>query len=188
MDIDPNNFIGHYNRGLLRAQVGDDNRAIEDFNFVLEMEPDNMMATFNRGLLRAQTGDYRGAIEDYTNVINQYPNFLAGYYQRAESRKKIGDRKGAEADEFKVMKAQLDRQNGVSKNDVAQNDQNKEDDNEEDEGKTRKKSDKNMNNYRKIVIADDSEQERQYKSDYRGRVQDRNVTIKPEPLLSLIHI
>ena len=31
-----------------------------------------------------------------------------------------------------------------------------------------------MNNYRKIVIADDSEQERQYKSDYRGRVQDRN--------------
>ena len=187
LDIDPNNFIGHYNRGLLRAQVGDDNRAIEDFNFVLEMEPDNMMATFNRGLLRAQTGDYRGAIEDYTTVINQYPNFLAGYYQRAEARKKIGDRKGAEADEFKVMKAQLDRQNGVSKNDVAQNDQNKEDDNEEDEGKTRKKSDKNMNNYRKIVIADDSEQERQYKSDYRGRVQDRNVTIKPEPLFALTY-
>ena len=58
---------------------------------------------------------------------------------------------------------------------------------EEDEGKTRKKSDKNMNNYRKIVIADDSEQERQYKSDYRGRVQDRNVTIKPEPLFALTY-
>lgn len=56
LDIDPNNFLGHYNRGLLRAQVGDDNRAIEDFDFVLKMEPDNMMATFNRGLLRAQTG------------------------------------------------------------------------------------------------------------------------------------
>ena len=34
LDIDPNNFIGHYNRGLLRAQVGDDNRAIQDFNSV----------------------------------------------------------------------------------------------------------------------------------------------------------
>ena len=45
LDIDPNNFLGHYNRGLLRAQVGDDNRAIEDFDFVLKMEPDNMMAT-----------------------------------------------------------------------------------------------------------------------------------------------
>ena len=49
----------HYNRGLLRAQVGDDNRAIEDFDFVLKMEPDNMMATFNRGLLRAQTDVYK---------------------------------------------------------------------------------------------------------------------------------
>ena len=70
-------MIGHYNRGLLRARVGDDNRAIEDFDFVIKMEPDNMMAVFNRGLLRAQTGDYRGAIQDYTTVINQYPNFLA---------------------------------------------------------------------------------------------------------------
>lgn len=63
LDIDPNNFIGHYNRGLLRAQVGDDNRAIEDFNFVLEMEPDNMMATFNRGLLTCADRRLRGAIE-----------------------------------------------------------------------------------------------------------------------------
>ena len=36
LDVDPNNFSGHYNRGLLRAQVGDDNRAIEDFDFVLK--------------------------------------------------------------------------------------------------------------------------------------------------------
>ena len=34
-------------RALPRS--GDDNRAIEDFDFVLKMEPDNMMATFNRG-------------------------------------------------------------------------------------------------------------------------------------------
>lgn len=51
LDIDPNNFIGHYNRGLLRAQVGDDNRAIEDFDFVLNIEPDNMMATFQSWLV-----------------------------------------------------------------------------------------------------------------------------------------
>ena len=49
---------------------------------------------------------------------------------------------------------------------------------------TRKKSDKNMNNYRKIVVADDSEQTRQYKSDYRGRVQDKNVNIRLEPMFA----
>ena len=185
LDIDPNNFIGHYNRGLLRARVGDDNRAIEDFDFVIKMEPDNMMAVFNRGLLRAQTGDYRGAIQDYTTVINQYPNFLAGYYQRSEARRKIGDKKGAEQDEFKVMKAQIDKQNGVTNKDVAQN---KDKENEEEGGeKTRKKSDKNMNNYRKIVIADDSEAEQRYTSDYRGRVQDKNVNITLEPMFALTY-
>lgn len=183
LDIDPNNFLGHYNRGLLRAQVGDDNRAIQDFDFVLQVEPDNMMATFNRGLVRAQTGDYKGAISDYSTVIDQYPNFLAGYHHRSEARKKIGDRKGAEKDDFKILKAQLDKQNGVTANDktVAEN---KDD---EEGNKTRKKSNKDMNNYRKIVIADEADTEQRYKSDYRGKVQDRNVNIKMEPMYALTY-
>ncbi|MBQ8674528.1 MAG: tetratricopeptide repeat protein [Bacteroides sp.] len=183
LDLDPNNFIGHYNRGLLRAQVGDDNRAIEDFDFVLEIEPDNMLATFNRGVLRAQTGDYKGAVSDYSRVIEVYPNFLAGYYQRAEARKKMGDRKGAEADEFQIMKIQIDRRNAAtSKSDKTVADA---DDTDKADGeKTRKKSDKNVENYRKIVV-DDSEVNQRYTSDYRGRVQDRNVTIKLEPMFVL---
>jgi len=175
LDMDPNNFIGHYNRGLLRAQVGDDNRAIEDFNFVIEMEPDNMMAIFNRGLLLDQTGDLRAAIKDYSTVLEEYPNFLAGYQYRGAARKKIGDRKGAEADELVVLKAHLDMQNGVKKQTA---------DNRE---KTRKKSDRNMDNYRKIVVADNDGIEEKYKNDYRGRVQDRNVTIVPQPMFVLTY-
>lgn len=137
------------------------------------MEPDNMMAIFNRGLLLDQTGDYKGAIKDYSTVINEYPNFLLGYQYRAQARKKIGDLKGADADEFKVLKAQLDKQNGVDPGkQTADNTEN---------DKTRKKSDKNMNNYRKIVVADKEEGEEKYKSDYRGRVQDKNVNIVPQP-------
>ena len=30
LDIDPNNFLGHYNRGLLRAQTGDYRGAIQN--------------------------------------------------------------------------------------------------------------------------------------------------------------
>lgn len=173
LDIDKNNFIGHYNRGLLRAQVGDDNRAIEDFDFVLDIEPDNMMATFNRGLLRDKTGDYAGAIEDYTKVLDEYPNFLAGYQYRAQARRKTGDLKGADEDEFKVLKAQLDAQNGKTRHQTASAD------------KTRKKSDKNMNNYRKIVVADNDDSGPKYKTDYRGKVQDKNVTILPQPMFVL---
>ena len=172
LDVDRNNFIGHYNRGLLRAQVGDDNRAIEDFDFVLKMEPDNLMARFNRGLLRDRTGDYPGAIEDYSAVLEEYPNFLAGYQYRAQARRKVGDLKGADADEFKVLKAQIEAQNGTKKQ-TASND------------KTRKKSDKNVENYRKIVVADNDSEDDRYKTDYRGRVQDKNVTILPRPMFAL---
>ena len=175
LDMDPDNFIGHYNRGLLRAQVGDDNRAIEDFNFVIEMEPDNMMAIFNRGLLLDQTGNLREAIKDYSTVLEEYPNFLPGYQYRAKALKKLGDRKGAEADELVILKAHLDMQNGAKKQ-VANNQE-----------KTRKKSDKNMNNYRKIVVADNDGTEEKYKNDYRGRVQDRNVTIVPQPMFVLTY-
>jgi tetratricopeptide (TPR) repeat protein len=171
LDVEPNNFIGHYNRGLLRAQVGDDNRAIEDFNFVIEMEPDNMMAIFNRALLLDQTGDLRGAEKDYSTVINEYPNFWTGYQYRAQVRRKLGNVKGADADEFKLLKAQIDKMNGVKqKND-----------------NTRKKSDKNMDNYRKIVVADNDEADERYASAYRGRVQDKNVTVSPRPLFALTY-
>ena len=175
LDMDPENFLGHYNRGLLRAQVGDDNRAIEDFNFVIEMEPDNMMAIFNRGLLLDQTGDYRKAIKDYTMVLEEYPNFLAGYQYRAKARRRVGDVRGAEADEFVVLKAQLEQQNGGNKQTAQQ----------ADKERTRKKSDKNVNNYRKIVVADNDELESKYKNEYRGRVQDRNVDIVPQPMFVL---
>jgi tetratricopeptide (TPR) repeat protein len=108
-------------------------------------------------------------------VLEEYPNFLAGYQYRSAARKKLGDRKGAEADELVVLKAHLDAQNGVKK----QTDDEKE--------KTRKKSDKNMNNYRKIVVADNEGMADKYKNDYRGRVQDRNVTIVPQPMFVLTY-
>ena len=87
----------------------------------------------------------------------------------------------------------LDKRNGVSSGDKKEGDDSKDvADNSSgnsngDGGKTRKKSDKNMENYRKIVIADDSEVDQRYKSDYRGRVQDRNVTIKLEPMYALTY-
>ena len=44
-----------------------------------------------------------------------------------------------------------------------------------------------MNNYRKIVVADNSDSEPTYKSEYRGKVQDKNVTITLEPMYVLTY-
>ena len=172
LEIEPGNYLGHFNRGLLRAQVGDDNRAIEDFNFVLEQEPDNTIALYNRALLLDQTGDYKGALRDISAVIKDYPEFWTGYQTRAQIRRKLGDVYGAERDEFKVLKAEMEKRTGTYKS----------------KAKTRKKSERNPEDYNKLVEADTQEPEREeYASEYRGKVQNRQTDMIPLPLYVLTY-
>ena len=168
--IDPASVTGHYNRGNLRAQIGDDNRAIEDFDVVLEAEPDNMMATFYRGILRDNTGDYRGAEQDITKVLEEYPQFVPSYQMRSEVREKLGNRKGAEEDAMVVLREQNRRFNNA----MGYTD----DQGEESDSKTRERSDKNVRNYRKIVVDENLENSTGFSSEYRGKVQNRNVEVQ----------
>ena len=168
--IDPGNISGYYNRGNLRAQVGDDNRAIEDFDIVIDAEPDNMLALFYRGILRESTGDYRGAEQDITKVLEEYPQFIQGYQIRSEVREKLGNRRGAEQDAMVVMREQNRRFNNAMGY--------ADDQDEEDDAKTRGSSDKNVRNYRKIIVDENLENSTGFSSEYRGRVQNRNVEVQ----------
>ena len=168
--IDPASVTGHYNRGNLRAQIGDDNRAIEDFDIVIDAEPDNLMAIFYRGVLREQTGDYRGAEQDITRVLEEYPQFTQGYQIRSEVREKLGNRRGAEEDAMVVMREQNRRFNNAMGY--------ADDSDSEDDGKTRERSDKNVRNYRKIVVDENLENATGFSSEYRGKVQNRNVDVQ----------
>ena len=171
LDFEPNNFLGHYNRGLLRAQVGDDNRAILDFDFVLKLEPDNLMALYNRALLLEQTGNPRAAIRDYTKVIDEYPNFWTGLHQRAQCYRKLGMTKLAEQDEFRILKAQIDKRFGKQPRLSKQ--------------QMRKRSDEDIEKYNQLAVADEEEMEHEYQSDYRGRVQNRRVGMDYQPMYVL---
>jgi len=172
LDLDPNNFLGHYNRGLLRAQVGDDNRGIEDFDFVLKLEPDNLMALFNRALLLEQTGDLRGAIRDYTKVIGEYPNFWFGLQHRADCYRRLGQTRQAELDEFRILKAQMDKRYGGKQPRLNRR-------------QMRRRSDEDLEKYNQLVVADEQEMEHEYKSEYRGRVQNRQTDDTLLPMFAL---
>lgn len=165
--VDPQNFLARYNRGLLRAQVGEDNAAIEDFNFVLDIEGDNLLALFNRAVLLEKTGGYRQAIKDVSKVIADYPNFWTGYELRARCRRKVGDVRGAVRDERKVLVAQLDHTFNQKKY------ANK---------STRKRRELNIEDYKKIVVDDDTAAVEKYASDYRGKVQYNKVEVRAKPV------
>ena len=184
LELDKNSFLAHFNRGLLRAQVGDDNRAIEDFDFVITQEPDNAIAVFNRALLRQKTGDYVGAEDDLTSVLAVYPDFLYGYECRADVRAKLGKRKQSEEDRLVVLKAQLDAfGSGNGSNNADHRDAD-----EDDEG-VRSKSDKNVKKYKRMVVADDNLalEGTEYASEYRGKVQNRNVYVELLPMYVLTY-
>lgn len=174
LEVEPNSFLAHYNRGLLRQQVGDDNRAIEDFDYVLALEPDNVMALFNRATLLDRTGDLRAAIRDYTKVIDRFPNFWTGLRYRAECYRKLGMYANAERDEFRVLKAQMDKHLGIqqrwSKNKLAA---------------VRKMSDIDPEKYSQIVVDDETESRQEYQSEYRGRIQNRQVKEQYQPFLAM---
>lgn len=114
IELQPRHFVAHYNRGIIRAFIGDDNLALEDFDYVLSTEPDNTLAIYNRAELRRNTGDYRGAIADYSALIAEFPNFLYGYSQRADCYRRIGATALANKDESRLMRANLDLVFGVA--------------------------------------------------------------------------
>ena len=172
LDLEPDNFLGHYNRGLLRAQVGDDNRAITDFDFVLRLEPYNLLALFNRAVLLDKTGDLHAAIRDYTKVIDEFPNFWTGLQFRAACYRRLGMNKQAELDEFALYKAQLYKHLFGTQPRL-------------DPDQIRKRSDIDPDKYNQLVVEDDQEPEREYQSDYRGRVQNRRVAPEFQPMFAL---
>lgn len=174
LDLEPTNFLAHYNRGLLRQQVGDDNRAIEDFDYVLSLEPDNMMALFNRATLLDRTGNLRAAIRDYSRVIKEFPNFWTGLHYRAGCYRRLGMTAKAEMDEFRILKAQMDKHLGKqprwSRAKLKS---------------LRKKSEIDPNKYDQIVVEDESSNDHEYKSEYRGKVQNHRSETSYQPYICL---
>lgn len=178
-EVDPMNTQAWYNRGLLRMQVGEYNGAADDFSNVIKLEPDNIFAYYNRAIIRDRIGNWRGAITDYSKVIEAYPDYAGAYYARSEVRRKSGDTAGGKADYAKAL-ALIDKEKekgSPTKDEAA-------DDNE----KVRKESDKNINKFDRLLVADNFNSiEGEYDSDIRGRIQDRNMKVELEPSFTLTY-
>lgn len=187
VEIDPNNLMAHYNRGLLRAQVGEKNKAIEDFSFVLKYEPDNFFAYYNRAVLYDEIGNYRAAIKDYNKVLDQYPDFYSGYYARSEAKRKTGDVSGGKSDYQKAMRLYEQQKHTNNYNEIADDNSDKSENNnsKENPDKVRKESDKNINKFDRLLVADNSDMKSKYTNEIRGRVQDKNFNIEIAPAFVL---
>ena len=175
---DSTSLTAHYNRGLLLMELGDNNRAIKDFDMVLGVDPDNTLARYNRALLRTAVGDYKGAADDLTLVISAYPSFEQAYSLRADVRRKLGDAVGAKADEQWLFNRRQDIYfNGLASVQKEYS---------ADADSTRRRSGENVRNYNKMIVPADAGA-KQYVTEARGKVQNRNVYVELEPLYVLTY-
>lgn len=174
--LEPTNVTAHFNRGLLLTEVSENNKAIEDFSYVLRSEPDNFLARYNRALLYSKTGQYRQAISDYDIVLERYPNFEAGLFARSECKRKIGDMAGGERDYNRSRELYKQKKRITESSDA-----------DEQEATEQVESESAVMNkfHTLLTVETDNSVKAKYENKTRGRIQDNNVRIDPEPMFFL---
>ncbi|MCD4725494.1 MAG: tetratricopeptide repeat protein, partial [Bacteroidales bacterium] len=83
LDLDGNNSLALFHRGLARINTGDTTAALRDFDKVIRDNPYNALTYYNRAWLKASTRDYEGSLRDYNMVVSINPNNVYAYYGRA---------------------------------------------------------------------------------------------------------
>lgn len=177
LELDPTSVAAHFNRGLLNVEVSENDKAIKDFTYVLNSDPNNFLARYNRALLYTKTGQYDKAIPDYDAVLEKYPDFEAGLFARSECKRHMGDMAGGESD-YNRSRALQKQKKRMEEYDPDKDEQRVEEEVESESAV--------MNKFNTLLTVDtDDKITPKYENKTRGRVQDRNFQIDPEPMFFL---
>ena len=100
-----NNLV---NRGIEKAQKGDVDGAIADFNRAAELNPKDDAPYYNRAQAKRLKNDTAGAIADYTKAIELGSTNPAAYNNRGNARVETNERDGAIADYTRAIELKPD--------------------------------------------------------------------------------
>jgi tetratricopeptide (TPR) repeat protein len=96
------------NRGIEKAQNGDLDGAVADFNRAIELNPKDDAPYYNRAQAKRLKKDAAGAIADYTRAIELGSTNPAAYNNRGNARAENNDRDGAIADYTRAIELKPD--------------------------------------------------------------------------------
>jgi tetratricopeptide (TPR) repeat protein len=69
LELDPSSTDFHYFRGQVFGNLGDYQRAVEDFDFILKSFPDNLSVLLSRAQAKEELDDKVGACADYHSAL-----------------------------------------------------------------------------------------------------------------------
>ncbi|MBD5255374.1 MAG: tetratricopeptide repeat protein [Barnesiella sp.] len=182
ISLDPMNQIALFNRSMLRMEVRDFNNAISDLDAILSMNPDDLRALYNRAMVLAELQNYRGALRDINRLITVFPDLSAAYFIRYDIKRRMGDRT-AQSDLDKSIALGKKRIRKLGNNpsmvEVLSDVKNEplETDTESQEYVAKQ--------FTQLLTSSSTtpELKQQFNnSNIRGRIQDREISIEPEPI------
>lgn len=193
LQLDPDNLSATFNRALLNFEVRDLKKAYGDFSHVLRLDPNNFHALYNRALISLERRQWKSAQADLTAIANRYPRFYPVYYALAQCRQEQGDLRGAfaymnKADDLvrryvdNPMKNSLDRPtiDHTTANATSRRDRRKSASQSPDDDI------RIMEKFNQLVTSGDvADTKLSYNEKIKGRVQDRNLQVEPEPAYAL---
>ena len=190
--LDPSSTLAHYNRALLRTQVGELNGALEDFNMVIREDPNNYFALFNRAILSNLVGDPNLAKSDLDKIIKRYPTFVPAYAERSTSYRMLGQDYNARKDLYEASKMVYDEGAGGRAKALqeVQDDLERELVTDSVSLAVRDEKDENIRKFRQLVRNSQNKGytelfEEGSEGSIRGRVQDRELAVKPQEMFRL---
>ena len=80
----------YFNNGIAKADLGNYEGAIADFDEAIEINPQHARAYYNRGTIKAHLDNYEGAIADYNEAIAINPQHTDAYFYREIAKIQLG--------------------------------------------------------------------------------------------------
>lgn len=182
LELDPSDAAALFNRALLRYEVKDLERADADFSEVLRLDPLNFHAMYNKGLVNLELGRNRDALVCFNAIAGRYPRFYPVYYAIGETLRNMGDIRGAmqnvhHAEELVRAYVENPDRNTLDRPAIAPAESNRKG---EDVAESETEVMERFNQL--VTVSDVSETQMSYNEKIKGRVQDRDVHVEPEPL------
>ena len=97
--LQPNSTEALYNRGLLFQNMGELDKAVIDYTFILKIDSRYADAHYNLGYIDlAYLKDYKSAITHFTDAIRVNSQYAEAFYNRGVALELSGDSKSAKKD------------------------------------------------------------------------------------------
>ena len=111
IQLDKKSDLAYYNRGLLRANLGDNNNALADLDMVMKLDSTNFDALFRKASIENSLGLFRAAKADFDAIIKKYPYFIPAYWGLSDAEAGLGNKK--EAFRYRQMAYEIDKNEDV---------------------------------------------------------------------------